>query len=117
MKTFTFPRGTYFVSHELGWSVAEHGMIQKYDANLVSTYDIELPSDYTTLLIPNPSTGIVRASNAGGELIISSISGITVFTKMIKANEEINISFLPAGIYIATVKNNKGIKSMKLIRM
>lgn len=112
---FTSARGTCFINPEMGWSVGESGMIEKYDANLVSTYDIELPSNYTALLIPNPSTGIVRASNTGGELIISSISGITVFTKIIKPEEEINISFLPAGIYIATIKNNKGNKSMKLI--
>ncbi len=75
-------------------------------------------------IYPNPSSEsisiIFNQSLNNGELWISSTAGLKVVTQKISSNKEkadIDISSLPNGVYIVSVKTNDGIQSARFVKM
>jgi hypothetical protein len=65
---------------------------------------------------PNPATGIIHLDgpqNAGLSCELVSVSGQVVATKALTGSDELNVSYLPAGMYFYTISDNKGNKVQK----
>lgn len=106
---------TCFVSLDHGWSVGDQGMIQKFDAHTTAIESPETPVITSSFLSPNPASESIRIIDVNGSLTIRTLSGGTYLQTQVKEGDVINISQLPAGIYIATVVNDKEIRSSKLV--
>jgi|GEM_PF-2263304 len=106
--------GTCFLSIDHGWAVGYQGLIQKFDAHITGVTSPQL-QHLPAFLTPNPSSDIIYIM-AKGELSISTLTGTTLFTKKVNTADAINISHLPTGIYIATIVDNFGRRSMKLVK-
>ncbi|GEM_PF-888925 len=70
---------------------------------------------------PNPTTGLITIETPGnqikGLLSIFNLSGQEILEKIIsKQTTQLDISHLPAGIYILKVENDKTIQTVKLIK-
>lgn len=108
--------GSYFLSKDHGWTVGHRGMIQRYDSYITDVEQLPTSQDITSFLLPNPTTGKVMITGASGKLTITSITGATCFTARVKDNEQLNLSNLPAGIYIATITDERRAMSMKFVK-
>lgn len=107
-------QNTCFLSMDHGWTVGGQGMIQRFDSHITGV-NSPLLQHLPAFMAPNPSSGVVY-TQAKGDLSISTITGITLFVKKVNAGEGINISHLPTGTYIATLVDNSGRRSMKLVK-
>ena len=70
-------------------------------------------------ILPNPAADIVIIKGVSGykQLRIIDVSGRVKYQQAIKKSiEEINISQLPAGIYIVQLQNDNGTTALKLIK-
>jgi Secretion system C-terminal sorting domain/Outer membrane protein Omp28 len=68
-------------------------------------------------LYPNPSTGILKIStDKPVDIIITDITGKTVFTaKQVTSDNQVNVSSLQKGIYIAKILNDGKEQNQKII--
>jgi Secretion system C-terminal sorting domain len=68
-------------------------------------------------LYPNPSTGILKiTSKTPVDIIIADITGKTVFTaKQVTSDNQVNLSSLQKGIYIAKIVNEGTEQNQKII--
>lgn len=106
--------GYSFVNMDQGWAVGWQGMILKYDSQLTPVYSPRMPYR-VAFITPNPSSDNIY-SQIKGELTIRTLTGATLLTTKVNPNDAINISHLPAGIYIATVVGIDWSMSMKIIK-
>ena len=71
----------------------------------------------TLSIYPNPATDVVNISLADGLQVQSvevvNMAGQSVYSA--KAANSINVSFLPAGVYVVRVKDNKGVTHMNKV--
>jgi len=71
----------------------------------------------TLSVYPNPATDIVNVSLADGlqvqSIEVVNMAGQSVYSA--KAANSINVSFLPAGVYVVRVKDNKGVTHMNKV--
>jgi len=71
----------------------------------------------TLSIYPNPATDVVNVSLADGLQVQSvevvNMAGQSVYSA--KAANSINVSFLPAGVYVVRVKDNKGVTHMNKV--
>lgn len=87
---------------------------QPYVINLVGEEVLGVTEVIGTNLLsvyPNPATDVINVSVKSGAVVDSievvNLAGQSVFTS--KAANSVNISFLPAGVYVVKVKDNKGV--------
>ena len=69
-------------------------------------------------VIPIPSDGIIEINTnlKGYTFSVLSVTGETVYSNYFNdSNIELDLTFLSAGLYICTIKNEQGTKSLKLI--
>lgn len=115
LSWYYFVNATCFVNPDHGWSVGHNGMIQKFDAHTTALKSPDLNLVNASFLAPNPASQSVRIMDVSGSLTIRTLSGSACLSQNVKAGEVISISHLPAGVYIATIVNEKGIRSCKLV--
>lgn len=78
---------------------------------------VEEGDPVTVTIFPNPTNGIVRIQASGkAELQIFNMTGEIVFTKDDHSGSEIDLGFLPPGIYTVSVKSRDSIHRAKLIK-
>lgn len=114
---WTYQTGSYFLSKDLGWTVGHEGMIQRYDSYLTGVEQLPTGQEMANFLQPNPTTGKVVVTGASGKLTITSITGAKYFTLRVRDNDQLNLSNLPAGVYIATITDEKRALSMKFAKL
>ncbi len=87
---------------------------EKWEAILASVEKIAC--EHKANVYPNPATdGSVNISvDNNAEVIISSVDGSLAYQNNVVANEELKVS-LAAGLYVVTIKSDKGISTEKLI--
>lgn len=70
-------------------------------------------------IFPNPATDMLQIKNAGGAFIrIRNINGEDVYIdKDYREGNDINLAFLPAGLYIVQIRSNHSIRSYKLMKI
>jgi hypothetical protein len=69
-------------------------------------------------LYPNPSTGLLYCETAqpgGFNIQIHSLQGKLVIDKQLDSTVPLDLSFLPAGMYLAYIKQGSAIKTEKII--
>ncbi len=69
-------------------------------------------------VVPNPSTGIVtiESSLSNAEINILTLTGENVFKyQYTDGKYELDLSFLESGVYVLSIHNNVGTKSLKLV--
>jgi len=80
--------------------------------------DLDKEKAYSDMLIyPNPSNGhfCLKIPHNNNELTVLNTTGQKVFNDLIEGDgkQELNLSFLPKGIYFLKLTNEKGIKVLK----
>lgn len=102
-------------STEYGYGIPNFGLYVEDTTNTVSLIiNDELPAIH-----PNPFSSEIRFTNAEGFLTIElrTSQGKNIYsTKISNGNTSINLSFLPKGFYVATLKGNNSIKTIKLLK-
>ncbi len=101
--------GIFFLNDNLGWIVGDDGLILKTTQGGV-TANVEL--DYHTIgLYPNPVDAILHLDLPSREVIqqiqISTMSG-QVLASFEKTEQDIDVHFLPQGVYMVQVITEKG---------
>jgi len=85
----------------------------------VTTIGIESMVEKGVMIYPNPSDGqFVVSGNKISSVIIYDLTGRKVFEKYVSSNTtkaDINISYLPSGIYSASVGDNGSVSTFKLV--
>lgn len=84
------------------------------------TTSIQEKEDAVLNIFPNPATNKFTLQtnmvNDNYTLILSGVSGKVFLTEQIQKPEtEINTGFLPAGVYVVTIKSEKSLQTQKLI--
>lgn len=106
------------------------GNIEDLPAQPDAVVTLQLPVSVTGLdetwftMVPNPATHTVHISfsevlNEITELLITDINGSVVLQNRIQANEKtkaIDLSMIPAGVYLVMIKNDKHTAIKKLVR-
>lgn len=71
----------------------------------------------TLSVYPNPATDVVNVSLGDGlqvqSIEVVNMAGQSVYSA--KSADSVNVSFLPAGIYVVRVKDNKGVTHMSKV--
>lgn len=69
-------------------------------------------------IYPNPTTGkaVVSISESSGTLTISDMKGSIIIKAKIKNGDEVHLSRLQNGIYIAKIETEKGFKFLKIVK-
>ncbi|MBU2913443.1 T9SS type A sorting domain-containing protein [Reichenbachiella agariperforans] len=73
----------------------------------------------TITLFPNPTTDYVfieLGSSLNGVYELSTITGQTLYSGILTQNSEVDMTSIPSGIYLITLKTNKGIISKRIVR-
>jgi uncharacterized protein YjdB len=71
------------------------------------------------MVYPNPAVNYIRiVSNAIGKgtVVLYSIKGATIMNKELVRSQELDISAIPAGMYIIKITNNRGTYIKKIIK-
>jgi len=69
------------------------------------------------MLYPNPATDAFQITGIEGTaaIAVSDLNGRLLLSKNLAGNETVSVSYLPNGVYLATIKSNKITKTEKLI--
>ncbi len=119
-----------FANSTSGWAgtfsdptTASIGGIYKYNGTLLSTQNFDI-DNYKFNFYPNPSSGLVTIdlpiSKNKTVLEITDVLGKSVYfetlnEQTIDSKKQINLDFLPKGVYTATIKNGNEVSVKKII--
>ena len=99
-----------------GWIDLTRFNILAGDDFTSSTNELEDITDFS--IFPNPTAGYLRVVSKGSQdkirLDIYNLSGNRVYRNQIVSGEEIDLSLLPQGLYIARMENELGAESVKI---
>ena len=117
-------RGVHFTDRHNGWVVGDYGTIlHTTNGGSFGWEEIQVDNEVSALHIyPNPSCSniVIELQTTPSKntfLILSNINSQQLITQPISEPQtEIDISHLPAGIYIVKVWNDKDVMMQKIIK-
>jgi hypothetical protein len=110
--------GVFFKDSLNGFIVGLYGTLLKtVTGGLVNTSPVFLPDSYVKIY-PNPSVGFITIENNENATIrLFDMNGKLVLTRQLYSGEnQVDISLLNNGMYIAKVISPKNIKTTKIIK-
>lgn len=80
-------------------------------ANFDQTVSVEAIADNGVSVYPNPTSGVVNVTNAGGlnnTIAVIDVTGKTLLSKTVSTETTVDLSTFGTGIYLVKVSNDKG---------
>ncbi len=115
MSSYSIPNLDLAENNRINNSIIEIGAYE-----FQQIVDVKNVENNQFTIYPNPSNGIFTIEDLSGfqnltGLIITDITGKTIYSSLFESNEAFDISNQPSGIYFINIKTENGIYSEKII--